>query len=145
NANFTFFKHQYTEYTGGAHPNTFVYNLVIDPNTYNDILLDNMFLPNGQDELFKLQQEATFQTLLKKDLSEEEVKELMSSWDIQLNKNWGFDENNLLFTYSPYEAAPYAYGVIDIAIPKDKLQDIIQPEYLNLIFPDSNDKKEQIK
>ncbi|QRN41010.1 MAG: DUF3298 domain-containing protein [Neisseriaceae bacterium] len=144
NANFAFFKHEYTAYTGGIHPNTSVHNLVIDPKSYNDILLDNMFLPNGQDKLWQLQQDAILQTLLSiGDASEQDVKELMSSWDIKLNKNWGFDNNNLLFTYSPYEAAPYSYGVIDIAIPKEKLKDIIQPKYLDMIFNDSNHSKDR--
>lgn len=49
--------------------------------------------------------------------------------DISNDSSWYFSSEGLCFSFSPYEIAPYASGVISVTIPYEKLTDIIEGEY----------------
>ena len=39
----------------------------------------------------------------------------------------------MIFTYNPYEIAPYAYGNIELFLDKESLKGIVKDEYLTAI------------
>jgi hypothetical protein len=48
----------------------------------------------------------------------------------QLNRNFGITNENLVFTYNPYEVAPYMMGPTTIEIPLAGIGDLLRPGFL---------------
>ena len=42
-----------------------------------------------------------------------------------LPSSMGFDEKHMLFTYNPYDIAPYSEGLIELKIPINEIQPFI--------------------
>ena len=42
-----------------------------------------------------------------------------------LPSSMGFDDKNMLFTYNPYDIAPYSEGLIELKIPINEIQPFI--------------------
>ncbi len=44
----------------------------------------------------------------------------------ELNKNYGFKKEGIVFYYNNYEIAPYAAGPTEIVIPYNEIQELIK-------------------
>jgi hypothetical protein len=124
------------QYTGGAHGNT-IYT------TFNYDLADNKMI--GLADIFIAQ--SNYLNIISK-LAIADLKNILDQ-DGFADNEWlaagaGPKAENfsafmivpagLEIYFSPYQVAPYAAGAQTIAIPGEKIKEIIRPEYLGLIF-----------
>lgn len=122
------FQTEDTLYTGGAHGDYTVKFINIDLDIMKDANLDDLLLPSYEAEL-NLVGEKIFRKSydLSPDQNLEEAGFTFENNTFALNDNFGITKNGLLFYFNTYEVAPYAMGSIDILIPYDQIQDLIDP------------------
>ncbi|MBL7785206.1 MAG: DUF3298 and DUF4163 domain-containing protein [Chitinophagales bacterium] len=112
-------------FLGGAHPNSYVTYLNFDPKTgkqysANELVTDvNTLLPIAE----KYFRQAT----------EMDAKEKMADRGFEfpdekfaLPKNIGYDEQNLVLYYNPYEIAAYAQGPTEVKIPLTEVAQLLR-------------------
>ncbi len=113
------FKVYYTNYAGGAHPNSYEVYLNIDRSTGKVKLLKDILNLNLHTEKIK--------SLIKQQL---ELKGLWAStWfgegeganAVIVPSTYALLPKGILFQYNPYEAAPYALGPIQIFIKYENI------------------------
>ena len=115
----------YTEdYSGGAHPNSSTIFLNIQAQTGARVQLDNILKPGYKDALTKIG-ERIFRE--QRDLADT-ASFKRNAFDFpddkfQLNKNYGFTKEGILFYYNSYEVAPYAAGPTEVLIPYTEIKD----------------------
>ncbi len=113
-------------YTGGAHSDYSVNFINIDLDIMKDVKLDDLLLPSYEAEL-NLAGEKIFRKSY--GLSpEQDLNKAGFSFEnntFVLNDNFGITEKGLLFYFNIYEIAPYAMGTIDILIPYNQIQNLI--------------------
>lgn len=112
-------------FTGGVHP-TYSTNFVnVEPKTGTAFLLDAMLRPGYKEELNRLG-EADLRNQL--ELGESDslalpIEEDIESGDFQLNDNYGFRKEGIVFYFNDYEVGSFADGPIEILIPYEVIQD----------------------
>ena len=42
--------------------------------------------------------------------------EFYNNWDVESNTNFALTDSSVIYTFNPYEIAPYWYGIIDVEI-----------------------------
>jgi|GEM_PF-1099600 hypothetical protein len=135
-SDFLYFNTIQDVYIGGVHDEYESDNIVMDRKSYRAIKLKNMLIPGTEDNLLRLQKKYIVKAL-KDDpdetSTEQQLKDMLERYDPkpELSDNWGFDKEHMIFTYSPYEVAAFAFGIIDAQIPFKELKGIIKPEYLD--------------
>lgn len=109
-------------YTGGAHGGYGTYFINVKPSTGAEFTLDDMLKTGYEEPLAKLG-EKVFR----------HVRELNDSASLgenyfefpddkfELNKNYGFKKDGIVFFYNSYEIAAYAAGPTEILIPYEEL------------------------
>jgi peptidoglycan-N-acetylglucosamine deacetylase len=114
-----------SEYTGGAHPNsyfrTFTFNL-----TENELIeFDDLFI-EGASPL------ETIAPLVQADLTEQMGEFADAEWiergtgEDPLNyQNFALTEDELIFYFPPYQVAAYAAGTFEVRIPLSDLSGIL--------------------
>ncbi len=121
------FKFTISDYTGGAHPNTFYSTLALDLEQNRMLTLDDLFQPGG-DPL------ATIAPLVMADLERQltEMGALEGNWiedgtgmNAANYQAWAIDANSLYFFFSPYQIAAYAVGGFTVQIPLTDLSGIL--------------------
>jgi hypothetical protein len=50
--------------------------------------------------------------------------EFYNDWYIEPNSNFALTDSSIIYTFNPYEIAPYCYGIIDIEIMRNEEWDI---------------------
>ena len=114
-------------YTGGAHGGSGVYFINIDPRTGEEFTLDDLFKPGYDDALTNLGNKIFRQTRQLSDTSSLSENYFEFPEDkFQLNKNYGFTEEGVVFFYNSYEIAPYAAGPTQVLIPYKDLKEWIK-------------------
>ena len=114
-------------YTGGAHGGSGVYFINIDPRTGEEFTLDDLFKPGYDDALTNLGNKIFRQTRQLSDTSSLSENYFEFPEDkFQLNKNYGFTEEGVVFFYNSYEIAPYAAGPTQVLIPYKDLKEWIR-------------------
>jgi hypothetical protein len=114
-------------YTGGAHGGAGVYFINIDPRTGEEFTLDNFFKPGYSQALTNLGNKVFRQTRQLADTSSLSENYFEFPEDrFQLNENYGFKEEGVVFFYNSYEIAPYAAGPTEIIIPYKDLKEWIK-------------------
>lgn len=105
-------------FTGGAHGGNGVYYLNINPKTGAEFKLDN-FLKEGYKQPLTKLAEGLFR-------KERELADTTSFSEngfefpedqFQLNENYGFTKDGIVFYYNSYEVAPYVLGPTQVTIP----------------------------
>lgn len=108
-------------YTGGAHGYSSVSYLNFDPNTGEAIAVEQIlvnidefidFVEMKFREAYKIPQDSDINS----------TKFWFEGDRFILASNIGFDEENMLFTYNPYDIAPYSEGLIELKIPIREVQ-----------------------
>ncbi len=111
-------------YTGGAHGGHGVYYINIDPRSGRQFTLDNMFKPGYKEPLTAVAEKVFRQV--------RELPDTASLGDnffefpddqFQLNENYGFKQEGIVFFYNNYEIAAYAAGPTELLIPYEELKD----------------------
>lgn len=114
-----------SEYTGGAHPNsyyrTFTFNLA--ENTV--ITLEDLFV-EGANPL------EAIAPLVVADLTEQMGEFADAAWiesgtgeNMENYRNFALTEDALIFYFPPYQVAAYAAGAFEVQIPLSELSDIL--------------------
>lgn len=114
-------------YTGGAHGGSGVYFINLSPKTGDEFTLDNFLKPDYNEELTNLGNSIFRQTRALADTASlsESYFEFPEN-RFELNKNYGFKKEGIVFFYNNYEIAPYAAGPTEVLIPYEDLRDLIK-------------------
>jgi hypothetical protein len=111
-------------YTGGAHGGSGVYFINLNPRTGHEFTLDNLLKPGYNDALTNLGNKIFRQTRQLADTASLSDHYFEFPEDkFQLNKNYGFKKEGVVFFYNSYEIAPYAAGPTEILIPYEELKE----------------------
>ncbi|MBP5789702.1 MAG: DUF3298 domain-containing protein [Neisseriaceae bacterium] len=130
-----FQKEHYLYYELAAHGMNSIYISVLDLKTGKKVPLEQILVsPQSMTALERKQHEVFIQQLKQEHhLSDEEINGFNQTFPFGSSNNWRFTQNGLIFTYNPYEIAPYAYGNIELFLDKESLKGIIKDEYLTAI------------
>jgi hypothetical protein len=104
-------------YAGGAHGMNTKTNYVFNLKTGKLLTEEDLF---GKDFERKIQKRLTEKAniLRQQDmLPEEDI--FYSNSNITPNGNFAITDTSIIYTFNPYEIAPYVYGIIDIEITKN--------------------------
>ena len=114
-------------YTGGAHGGSGVYFINLNPKTGAEFTLDNFLKPDYNEHLTLLGNH-----IFRKARELADTASLSESYfefpenKFELNKNYGFTKNGIIFYYNNYEIAPYAAGPTEVLIPYSDLGGLIR-------------------
>jgi hypothetical protein len=114
-------------YTGGAHGGSGVYFININPNTGSEFTLDNFLKPDYSEGLTLLGNRVFRETReLADTVSLSESYFDFPENKFELNKNYGFKKEGIVFYYNNYEIAPYSAGPTEVLIPYEDLREWIR-------------------
>lgn len=114
-------------YTGGVHGGSGVYFININPKTGAEFTLDNFLKPDYNEALTTLGNHAFREARQLGDTASlsESYFEFPEN-KFELNKNYGFKKEGIVFFYNNYEIAPYSAGPTEVLIPYEDLRDWIK-------------------
>lgn len=104
-------------YTGGAHGMNTKTNYVFDIKTGKRLTEEDIFGQGFERKIGKLLDEKA-NTLRSKSILPTE-DEFYNDWYIEPNGNFALTDSSIIYTFNPYEIAPYCFGIIDIEITKN--------------------------
>lgn len=85
------------------------------------------------NSLMKKGYEKSLVKLIRQKITESGTVLLVAKKDIQIPKQFAITSNGLLFSYDPYEIAPYSEGTVQAEIPTGDLIDILSPEGMYIL------------
>ena len=100
------------QFTGGAHGNTFISSITMDSKNNRTLHLKD-FVPQAD---FKNLQTITRKILSEKLDFDEFIDDGTAKWSDF--SSFAVTDTNIIFWFSPYQVAPYAYGLQKVIIPK---------------------------
>lgn len=114
-------------FTGGAHGGHGKYFININPKTGEDFTLDHYFKPGYSEQLRSIG-DRSFRNLheLADTVSLQEHLFEFPNDRFELNKNYGFTKEGIVFYYNSYEIAAYASGPSEVLIPYDSLKILLR-------------------
>lgn len=116
-------------YTGGAHGNTALRNLVFDCGQCYQLHMGDVFIYSSTSdiadmmcqELIKQFDGKSIETLCNEGV-------LFQPFNLTPSENFYVDDKGITWTYDPYEIAPYATGIITITLSWEQLYPYIDSE-----------------
>jgi hypothetical protein len=114
-------------FTGGAHGGADTYFINVNPSTGAEFTLDNLLKNGYQEPLTKLGEQ-----IFRKVKEIPDTASLNENYfefpddTFQLNKNYGFRKEGIVFYYNNYEIAPYAAGPTEVMIPFETIREWIK-------------------
>lgn len=115
-------------FTGGAHGGHGTYFVNINPKTGADFTLDNYFKADYTEALRQMaDREFRRGRNLADTASLEENTFDFPNDRFELNQNYGFTSEGLIFYYNSYEIAAYAEGPSEVLISYDSLKPLMKP------------------
>ncbi|NDJ79063.1 MAG: DUF3298 and DUF4163 domain-containing protein [Chloroflexi bacterium] len=118
-----------SEYTGGAHPNSYTYTMTYDMSRNVMLTLDDVFLP-GSGYL------DTLAALVQTDLTAQMGEYADAAWIAQGAgpdpwnfRSWTITPAGITFYFDPYQVAPYAMGPQQVTIPLSQLSGWLAPPF----------------
>lgn len=112
-----------SEYTGGAHPNSYFYTINFDKNENKIITIDDLDKQNKS--LIVDLSNYTYNYLLKdqsiKDIGALDMLKSGTSPLKENFKNFAFSDKGLMIFFSRYQVAPYVAGEFVVSVPYDNL------------------------
>jgi len=112
-------------YTGGAHGNSVVTLLNLDPVT-GDLYTQNELFKKSPDFIKLVEDYFKTETTSK---SNDNPGNYFFGEDFKLPENIGFNEKGVIFLYNTYELASYAQGITEFIIPYDALSKYLKIRY----------------
>lgn len=119
--------YDYSEFSGGAHPNHGIIHKVFDLEKNQVVRLPDLIKVNKQ-QINALLMKNLSQTVQYKSLGADASHMLLVD-TIPVTNNFYFDQKYLYFSYPPYEIAPYYMGDVLIPISWDQLVNEIKPDF----------------
>ncbi len=116
-------------YTGGAHGGASDNYYNFDLKQQKLLKLNDIVLPDQQKALHDLVY-GQFIAWVKKNDAKVDLAEYEKLWPFQLNNNFSFTDNGLLFSYGQYEIGPYVVGMPEFIVPYQQLNGILKPQYM---------------
>ncbi|MBE9589747.1 DUF3298 domain-containing protein [Moraxella sp. K127] len=119
-------------YMGGAHGMPFMEYLMFDMDLQTQIDFSDVIVVDRASDFHELAY-AGFKEYLKDELqitTKKDIQEYEQTWQFEMTENVYFGKNGVVLVYQPYEMGGFAQGFVEIVVPYDKLQGIIQEEYL---------------
>jgi hypothetical protein len=111
-------------FTGGAHGGSGKFFINIHPKTGKVFTLDNLLKQGYQSELRKLaEKEFRINNNLADTASYINNGFEFPDNKFQINQNYGFTQQGIIFYYNSYEIAAYAQGPSQVIIPYEKIKD----------------------
>ena len=111
-------------YTGGAHPNSWL-NLYVYKYSSNRLITLQDIISSGNKEDFLNIAEKTYKIYRGLLPNEPLTKDDWFENSFELSKNFAITEKGLLFSYSPYEIKPYVSGYTYFILPYYMLKGVI--------------------
>jgi hypothetical protein len=114
-------------FTGGAHSGYGTYFINIRPSTGKTVTLKDVMKPGYEEKLRSIGDEEFRKSLSIADTASlaEEGFEFPED-KFQLNDNYGFTKDGILFEFNIYEIAPYVLGAQEVLIPYDRIKDLLK-------------------
>ncbi len=111
-------------YTGGAHGYSSVSYLNFDPKTGDGIAIEQI-LVDVEDfiNFVEIKFRRAYDIPENSDINA--TRFMFEGNTFILPSSMGFDDKNMLFTYNPYDIAPYSEGLIELKIPINEIQPFI--------------------
>lgn len=104
-------------YAGGAHGMNTKTNYVFDIKTGEQLTEEDVFGQGFERKVGKLLDEKANTLRAEGILPAED--EFYNDWYIKPNGNFALTDSSIIYTFNPYEIAPYCFGIIDIEITKN--------------------------
>lgn len=101
-------------YAGGAHGMTTKINYVFDIKTGRILTEEDIFGKGFERSVSKLLTEKA--NILREEDKLPAEDEFYNNWNIVPNGNFALTDSSVIYTFNPYEIAPYCYGIIDIEL-----------------------------
>jgi hypothetical protein len=119
------FAYNWMIYEGGAHPNSGKYCFTLDKSTGKKVSYKSLIAEHEAEFLNIAEAEFKTQAGIKAD---EKIYDLYSFKEgvFHLTDNYAFTPAGLVFSYNPYEIAPYSFGLIELSLPYEKIKDLIK-------------------
>ena len=125
--NYIAMRYTHSDYTGGAHGNTYISYLNYNPKTNTTITLDSLLLPNTKSELLTIA-ESIFRKNEKRSPSAPlEGRYFFENGKFSLPESFYVTKEGLEFIYNAYEIKAYAYGTTTLFIPNAQLKNLAKP------------------
>lgn len=119
----------YSEYSGGAHPNSNIlyFNFTGDGK---QLSLEDLIIPGQYPAFRKLNEQSLRQAKqIPANESWEQAGFLLDSNELPLPQFFALTQQGVLMSYNPYEIAPYVMGNISYVIPYTELNGIIDKNF----------------
>lgn len=114
-------------FTGGAHGGAETYFINVHPRTGAEFTLDNLLKEGYQEPLTTIGEQVFRQVREIADTASLNENYFEFPDDtFQLNQNYGFKKEGIVFYYNNYEIAPYAAGPTEVVIPYDRIKEWIR-------------------
>lgn len=114
-------------YTGGAHGGYGTYFINVKPSTGAEFTLDDFLKPGYEEPLTALGEK-----IFRKEREIPDTASLNENYfefpddKFELNKNYGFKKEGIVFYFNSYEIAAYAAGPTEVIIPYEELRALIK-------------------
>lgn len=123
--NFVVLKFSEVNFSGGAHPNSFVKFINLDSQTgkfilKKDLLKDEKQLEKIAENIFRTQK----QIPTEKSLSDYDY--FWVGGKFYLNENFAILDSGLVFLYNNYEIAPYSQGQTEVFLPNSAISKFVK-------------------
>ncbi|MDR2233864.1 MAG: RsiV family protein [Tannerella sp.] len=113
-------------YTGGAHGSNGYNNRIIDLKSGNKLEEKDIFTDNFHDELTSIIVDELVRKFgLENAAQLEDSVPIFNVSEISPNNNLLVDNEGIIYTYNEYEIAPYSVGKIDVLLPFDKIEHLL--------------------
>ncbi|KEQ29626.1 DUF3298 and DUF4163 domain-containing protein [Pedobacter antarcticus] len=125
--NYLSLKFTYSEYKGGAHPNTLFSYLNYNPQSGKVITLDSLVKTDSKTQLV-----AVAEKIFRKNEKLSTTASLSDGYffdggKFALAQTFTLTPDGLMFLYNPYEIKPYAAGVTELIIPYSQIKEFLKP------------------
>jgi len=124
----------YSDYKGGAHPNTLFTYLNYNPKTYQTITLDSIITADGMPKL-----RAIGENIFRRNENLAPNASLSEGYffaegTFSLPETFTLTKEGISFLYNPYEIKAYAAGTTELIIPFSKIKDIMKESSILINF-----------
>ncbi|MDU1904294.1 MAG: RsiV family protein [Dysgonomonas sp.] len=118
----------YYSYTGGIHGNYYESYCNIDLRNCQIIEESQLFKAGYEEKLASLIQDIINERNSSTD-DNDHISLLGNITDIKPNQNFCFSENGIIYIYNPYEIGPYSQGMVEIEIPYEEIEVLLNENY----------------
>lgn len=127
-ARFIVIKFSEINFTGGAHPNSFIKFINFDTESGRIIRKKDIFTEN--EELVKIGEEKfrTYYNIPKEQTLLEFNDFFLDDGKFFLNDNFAVLDSGLIFLYNNYEIAPYSYGQTELFLPYSQISKFLKKQ-----------------